>query len=272
MRGEPMLPKLLVTTLFVVPFLVFSSCSNNENPTTADTERGTLVIRMTDSPARYDSIMIQVDSVRIHVSSSDTLLSGWQTINRTRAMYDLLKLTNGADTVIGQATLPPGVYSQIRLFIGDESHVVVNGVSHPLEVPSGSRSGLKLNVHTTIEPNVSYTLLLDFDAGRSITVTGNGRYKLKPVIRTIATAQTGNIDGVIVPAMTQSIVTASNAIDTISTISNNAGRFKLAYLKPASYTVSMVPGDTTYRSFTVAGVIVFPGLTTSLGTTTLTPR
>lgn len=263
------------TNLAVLAFLtlLLVSCSKDETPVTTGNSNGTgtLVIRMTDRPAAYDSIMIQVDSVRAHISSSDTT-SGWVTLNRTPAMYNLLALVNGADTVIGQASLPPGVYSQIRLFIGGGSHVVVGGVSHPLTIPSGSQSGLKLNVHAPVLENITYVILLDFDAARSIHVTGNGRYMLKPVIRAVATAQTGIISGRVQPSSTRAAVTAVAGTDTVGTLADTSGAFKLVYLQPATYSVSIVPTDTTYRDTTITGVGVTAGATTSLGTITLQPR
>jgi hypothetical protein len=260
------------TVHLIAALFLLSSCSKNENPTSTENETGTLVLRMTDSPASYDSVIIQVDSVRVHVSDSDTLHSGWYTLNRIPARYDLLTLANGADTIIGTARLPAGRYSQIRLFIGTGSHVVVNGVSHPLTIPSGSQSGLKLKVNATIQPNITYTQLLDFDAARSIVRTGNGNYMLKPVIRVITTPQTGSISGIVLPASARAVVTAANATDTVSAFADASGFYRLSYLPPTSYTVSFVPTDTTYQVFTVAGVFVFPGQTTSLGTITLLPR
>lgn len=266
--------RVLFSVLVILPLFVFSSCVKDDNPAAPDPEEqtGTLVIRMTDSPIAFDSVLIRVDSVRIHVNNSDTLSSGWHTINRTRAIYNLLSLTNGVDTVIGSAPLPPGTYSQLRLYIGSGSRVVVGGVSHPLTIPSGSQSGLKLNIHATIEPSITYTLLLDFDAARSIHRTGNGGFMLRPVLRVVTTAQTGTIIGHVVPASTRPIVTAYNATDTISTMADASGAYTLAYLPPSSYFVSYVPTDTTYRDFTVAGVIVWAGVTTPLGTITLQPR
>ncbi|MBX2992345.1 MAG: DUF4382 domain-containing protein [Bacteroidetes bacterium] len=266
--------RVLYSFLVVLPLFLLSSCLKDHDPTGPDPEgeTGTLIIRMTDSPITFDSVLIRIDSVRIHASNSDTLSSGWHTINRTRAVYNLLSLTNGVDTVIGRAPLPPGTYSQLRLHIGTGSRVVVGGVSHPLTIPSGSQSGLKLNIHATIEPNTTYTLLLDFDAARSILRTGNGSFMLRPVLRVITTAQTGTISGHVVPASTRPIVTAYNAMDTISTMADASGAYTLAYLPPSSYFVHFAPTDTTYRDFTVAGVIVWPGVTTPLGTITLQPR
>ena len=60
-----------------------------------------------------------------------------------------------------------------------------------LTTPSAQHSGLKLNVHAELTEGITYKILLDFDAARSIVKTGSGAYNLKPVIRTITEATSG---------------------------------------------------------------------------------
>ena len=223
--------------------LVFISC---DNPAELTSDTGTLEVRMIDSPGMFDEVNIQVESVQTHITSSDSI-HGWYTLNNTPATYDLLKLVNGADAIIGTADLPVGKYSQIRLYIGIGSNVVINSVQYPLDISSGGQSGLKLNIHATIQPNVTYTLMLDFDAARSIVVTGNQSYKLKPVIRTVASATTGNIIGTVLPSSADPTIWGYSQSDTVTTATDMTGALKLAYLLPATYTVQIVPSDTTYR-------------------------
>jgi hypothetical protein len=53
-----------------------------------------------------------------------------------------------------------------------------------------------------------YTVLLDFDANKSIVKQGNGTYSLKPVIRTIEQAISGAVKGKITPVGTMAVVEA----------------------------------------------------------------
>jgi hypothetical protein len=260
------LPKFYAAVSFTM-LLILISC---DNPAELTSDTGTLEVRMIDSPGMFDEVNIQVDSVQTHITSSDSI-HGWYTLNSTPATYDLLKLVNDADTVIGQADLPTGKYSQIRLYIGSGSNVVINSVQYPLEISSGSQSGLKLNIHATIEPNITYTLMLDFDAARSIVVTGNQSYQLKPVIRTVAAATTGNIVGTVLPPSAGPTIWAYSQSDTLTTTTDPTGAFRLAYLIPDSYSVHIVPSNTTYRDSTLTGVLVTAGNTTSIGTISLTP-
>lgn len=181
-------------------------CSELSNPTgPLSGGQGEMKMYLIDAPAAFDSVIIVVDSVEVHMESeADDSIGedstnddgGWKTVNTTPATYDLLTLQNGVAAVLGDTLLPAGHYTQIRLMIGKGSYVVADGMRHDLTIPSGFETGIKLINEFTIQTNQVYRLTLDFDAAHSIIVTGNGKYMLKPTIR-IAT-DTTNI--VIMPA------------------------------------------------------------------------
>jgi len=250
--------------------LFFYSCS--DNPTTP-AGTGILQISMTDAPAvSYDSVNIYIDSVQAHIANGDTL-HGWFTLNNTRDMYNLKTLVNGASTIIGKDTLPTGRYSQIRLFIGTGSYVVVNGVPHTLTIPSGVQTGVKLNVDANLQDGFLYNIMLDFDAGKSIVVSGtinNLQYSLKPVIRSGAAATTGIISGMVSPNSFTSSVEAISDLDTASTFTDDMGGFKLIYLTPGTYNVYIYPDNTSYKVDTLKNIQVNQGETKDLGTVDLT--
>lgn len=62
---------------------------------------------------------------------------------------------------------------------------MVDSTVHPLKVPSGSESGLKVQVNKDIKPNQTYVFTLDFDAHKSVVKTGNNQYLLKPVVKLV---------------------------------------------------------------------------------------
>lgn len=254
--------------------VLFFGCSNSNNPASPSGSTGILKVTMIDSPANFSQVNIVVDSVQAHLSTSDST-SGWYTLNNTPATYDLLTLVNGANAVIGQDTLPAGDYSQIRLYIGTGSNVVLNGQTHALTTPSGSQSGVKLNVHATIQAGITYNLTIDFDANQSIVVTGaplNTKYILKPVIRTAATATTGIIAGVVSPDTVSASVWAIAGPDSSSTSTDASGGFKLYYLNPDTYDIYISPKDTAYKDTTIANVAVTASNTTDIGTVILTKK
>jgi hypothetical protein len=100
-----------------------------------------------------------------------------------QGIYNLLDYQNGLSTVIAEGLLAVDGIRQIRLILGDNNSVKVNGSVRPLKVPSGQQTGLKIRVCLDLRPHSEYELLLDFDAGRSVVRLGNtGMYLLKPVI------------------------------------------------------------------------------------------
>lgn len=105
----------------------------------------------------------------------------WLALSEACLEVDLLQLQGGVFETLGLAALPAGEYGQIRLML-DGSWVVVAGERHDLTVPSGSQSGLKVEGGFLVEPGVVTALTLDFDAEASVHRTGNGQYKMVPVV------------------------------------------------------------------------------------------
>ncbi len=176
--------------------------------------------------------------------------------------------------MIGESNLQAGNYTQLRLYVGSGSNLVMNGQSFALTTPSGSQSGIKLNLNATIQPGIAYLLTLDFDANRSIVATGspfNPKFILKPVIRVVATATTGIIAGTVSP-VTSANVWAINSSDSVSTSTDINGGFKIQYLNPGSYSVYISPQDTTYKDTTISNVSVTASNTTSIGTVVLSHK
>jgi len=238
--------------------------------TNAAGNTGTLEVRMHDAPANYDQVNVSIKSVEVNNTKDDT---GWVEISSPQKTYDLLKLTNGATTLLGSKELPVGTYEQIRLILNkDGNNVVVNGTQHDLKIPSGSQTGIKLNVNAEIKPDITYKLLLDFDASRSVVEAGNQhsgvRYLLKPVVDATNEATTGIISGVVNPADSKSFVYAIAGSDTMSSTKADTtdGSFKLIGLNEDSYTVSVDPSNEIYQSKDTTGVKVTVGETNNIGT------
>ncbi len=254
---------VLAGTILILALI--AGCS--DSPSSPGT--GRLKVYLTDAPADFGEVNIEVTRAEIHSAGSDSL-SGWEIVNADTATYDLLTLRNGANALLGDQTLPAGRYTQIRLFIGENSNVLVDGVRHDLEVPSNA---VKLNHTFEIQENVLYELTLDFEASRSIVQTGNGRYMLQPVIRVVANTISGSISGTVLPVSAWSVVSTTIDGDTIGTFCDTlTGDFLLAVLPAGMYDLIIVPADTTYRDTTLAGVEVMALQETDIDTVQLSTR
>lgn len=248
--------------------VAFSSCSKsddgNNNGGSGSAQVG---VRLTDGPADYDHIWLDVLRVEILTDAgASTSLPALRP-----GLYDLLALRNGVDTLLVSGPVPAGTVSQIRLILGSNNSIVVNGNAYPLNTPSAQESGLKLNLHETLQPGGSYTFWLDFDAAKSILQTGNGQYKLKPVIRAYTALTNGRISGYVLPLASLTTVYAINGTDTFSAIPAANGYFQITGLPAGTYQVVYDADATGFSDFTLGGVNVTYGATTDLGVRTMVP-
>jgi len=258
--------------LSMLSFFVLIGCSDQTTNVDPVDPNGRLKMYLIDSPATLDSVIICVTRVEVHKAGNDST-SGWFVINDLTRYFDLLQLTNGASAILGDTSLPAGQYTQIRLFIGDGSYVIDQGIKYDLEVPSGSQSGLKLIHQFTIESNKLYELLLDFNVEKSIVITGNGQYKLKPTIKVTPVVISGSISGQVLPLDAQPTIWTVYGIDTITTYTDLQGHFKLMGLLQGLYDVNIIPLDTmVYRDTVITGVQVIANQETDIGTVTLQPK
>lgn len=235
---------------------LFQSCKDDGN----DSGTSTFSVRLTDAPGPFDAVYIDIQGVEV---KSD---QGTFYLNVNSGVYNLLDFVNGADTLIATAGIPSGKVSQVRLILGPADSVVVGGVSYPLGTPSAQESGLKINLHADLTPGVSYMLLLDFDAGKSIVQTGNGSYLLKPVIRAVEQSIGGAIHGTVTPAMARPMVVAVAGTDSMTThCDTTTGEFLFSAVPVGTYDVKFYP-DSPYVSQIIGGVVVTNGNLTEMGT------
>lgn len=264
--------KHIVFTLLGVAFII-TGCDVNDS--TVD-ETGQLSVQLTDAPGDYDAVYIDIQSVRIKPADVEEDKEtengddeGWITLNDDPVRVDLLELRNGDTIQLGEHELGTGMYNQIRLVLGPDNEVVVNGETYALTTPSAQQSGLKLNINTEIEEGERYNLLIDFNAGRSIVETGNQKYILKPVLRAVNLEETGSISGTVQPADFQTSVMAIMNEDTLSTITDTDGTFTIAGVTQGTYDVVFQPNSNAYSDTTITDVAVDFDEDVDLGTITL---
>lgn len=242
--------KTIIGMLVAVMFLA-TACQK-------DSGNATLNVRLTDAPGDYEAVNVEIERVEVHTEAD-----GWVTLNTYAGVYNLLDYVNGEDTLLATASLPAGSVSQIRLILGDDNTVQVDGQIYELKTPSAQQSGLKLNLHETLAVGAVHGLVLDFDAGQSVVETGSGKYILKPVIRVMNVDVTTGIEGSVVPAINTSVM-AYNASDTVSTYADVTGHFVIGGLAPGTYNLALSP-IAPYADTTLIGVTVTAGSFTNVG-------
>lgn len=139
----------------------------------------TLRVRLTDNPVNAEEVNVDIRQVRVNLRGDST---GWVDLSTQAGIYNLLGLQNGVDTLLATGSLPTNHIQELRLVLGPQNSIKVSGTTYPLTIPSGEESGLKIKVNKRLATSLD-SLLVDFDAGLSIFQTGNGDYKLRPVLR-----------------------------------------------------------------------------------------
>lgn len=251
-----------ILKMFLLPVLITLTISCNKND---DSPNGTSTINfhLTDGPGVYDAVYLDIKEVQVHTDAPQ----GWVTLGLARqGVYNILQFSNGLDTLLCSATIPAGKISQMRMILNSNNSIVVNGTSYPLNTPSAEESGIKLNLNTDFLPNGSYDVWLDFDAGKSVVVQGNGSYKLKPVIRAYSVETNGKIAGTVLPLSSKSIVYASNGVDTFTAIPDATGYFLFCGLPAGTYTVTIdADASTGFQDKVITNVNVSFGMVTNIG-------
>ena len=241
-------------------------CSDSTAPADSNDGPGQLKLNLIDAPCDYDEVNLVVAGVRVHRAGEDSL-SGWLDVGVDTFTVDLLTLNDGQSVVIADSLIPSGDYTQIRLLLAEGCHVIVDGETHELEVPSGETSGLKLNHPFTLNPDAIYEATLDFDACRSIHVTGNGRYKMKPVIHVIVNEASGGLRGVALPLDARASVWAVTGGDSaLAWADTLTGEFAFTMLMEGTYDVTVTANAGAYVDSVITGVTVTAGEWRDLGT------
>ncbi|HSH66504.1 MAG TPA: DUF4382 domain-containing protein [Bacteroidia bacterium] len=180
---------LILTTVTVSSLFILQACKKDTiggGPITGQASGNSAIkIKLTDAPANYLEVNVDIKQVRMHISDDSSNTDGWIDLPTNAGIYNLLDLQNGIDTTVVDSTLVPGgKVSQVRFVLGPNSSVMTSdSVLHDLKVPSGEQSGLKINVHKTIPAGQTLHLVLDFDAEKSVHEKGNGDFSMKPVIK-----------------------------------------------------------------------------------------
>ena len=170
--------------------------SNNPNKSEQAPKTGTLALYLTDAPPdakNVTGVYITIDEIQYHLGNQ------WITCEEFEGpqIYELLELTGGNSTLLGEFTLPVGNYTQIR-FLLDIPEIgsppassgcyveFVDNSTEPLFAPSGNETGYKAIGRFEVTADETVTVTADFDVSEPGTVhVAGSRYILKPTIKLI---------------------------------------------------------------------------------------
>lgn len=254
--------KTFLNFLFVIALLSIFSCSDDDGNNTP-VKNPVFSVKLVDAPSAYEAVKVEIVGMEINTDN------GWVTLPlETTGVYNLLDFTNGNSLqLLNDTVLEPVTISELRLILGTNNTVVVDGKTYDLVTPSGQTSGYKVKMEPqSLEPGGIYRLVIDFDAEKSVHETGNGKYMLKPVVSGFLENSVGKIAGTITPVTGAYYVEAKNTTDSCGTYINAVnGQFLLTTVMPGTYTVKFYLNPANAVK-TVPGITVVAGQTTQMGT------
>lgn len=248
----------------------FVSCSSDDDSAGSDDGKARVAIKLTDAPGDYEEVLVEVEDVMIKTTAEGSEEEGWVSLEGVNTgVIDLLSLTGGVTELLVDAELEAGYLHQIRLVLGDNNTIKVdeNGTikEYALKTPSAEQSGLKVMVGQELEADEDYTFILDFDVDKSVVVTGNGTYNLKPVIRMAVEENTGSIVGSVHPTTEQVLIKAESGTMNASAYTDANGNFQIHGLPAGTYRVTATPAAGLGLNVTIVNnVTVTKGEVTTL--------
>jgi hypothetical protein len=168
---------------------------------------GTLELYLSDAPTDAENVTgvyITINEIQYHMDDQWITCEGFE----GPKTYNLLELTGGNSSLLGELVLPGGHFNQIRfmLNIPEMGQYPANpgcyiefadNSTEPLFVPStGNGTGYKAVGEFTVPINGIVEVTADFDVRKAV-VLADSHYILKPTIRLAVNNEAGRISGLV---------------------------------------------------------------------------
>ena len=178
-----LLKNLILTFLIVISFTSCTKESLNES-----SSKTTISVVLNGNNSKYDEVWIEVTNVLVKVIDDESVPDCWLSLKTTdnpiNHLIDISKTTN-LNLVTG-LNIPEGTIYEIKLVIGNNNTVVIDGKPVNLTTNSVYQSGLVSRIEKNLDSNTHYRFNLEFDTYNSILETQvENYYILEPSIHTI---------------------------------------------------------------------------------------
>lgn len=262
---------------FLLPAAVLLAAGCSDSTGTDHGGVAVLRIQLTDAPAvQYDSAIVYIGAVTALRDSADPVL-----ITDSGGVFNLLDLQNGVTAELGDTTVEPGRYHELRMIVDSARVVLAPGwefedgtITRSLKVPSGSSSGIKIKLSTMdgdstvrgvdIVPGET-VIVVEFDVYRNFKTQGNANTPaglkgviFTPTLRAVARNVAGSISGTVTSSADSSPLenltvwaVLQGTADSAMAVTAADGTYSIMFLPPGTYDVEVQDFSAASQEVTV---------------------
>ncbi|NMM48439.1 DUF4382 domain-containing protein [Marinigracilibium pacificum] len=177
--------------LFLATLILFS-CSKNTSELNTTRQ---ISIKLSDSPADYERLIIDIDGVLLKENNKEYYLKTAFT-----GQLDILDFNNGKYYNLVTEKFKDFNPTEVILVLGDNNFVTIKNKNYPLELATGISNGISITMPEDVLNSEIIDLHLDFNAASSVKST-NDEYILNPVINAKKKDSGGGVEGRINPVV-----------------------------------------------------------------------
>ncbi len=185
---------LMFAFTFLAFFLILGCISDtlqnseSEEISYKKASEGVLVLGLT---AENTKNYIDITGIYIEVEEIWYQDTGWKKIEGYQPMtYNFLGDMGEYAPILYDVILPAGHYNKLRLVVNEEKSFIKIGtgveneyLTYPIEIPTVDKRGLDLIGKFDIAGDQITEIKVRLDLEKSLTLTGTGRYILRPVLK-----------------------------------------------------------------------------------------
>lgn len=278
---------------FTAIMLIVIACNkdNASDVASSGLSKVPLVVYLTDAPLSLDTVNLDIKTVEVKLDTNasykdddhfgekedlDSLndqkhhdgFGTWDTLSFTAGVINVAALRNGIDKSLASGSVA-GTIRKIRLSLGTNNSVILDGVTYPLVIKSKYvYVSINKEHHQKDSLNSAATALkLDLDLYRSIKLV-NGTYYFAPYLKPFNDVNFARLSGLVAPVEARPFITVYNSNDTSYGVAAKNGFYKIRGLKGGIYSINF-KGNNGYKDTTINNITLSIGNETKLPTITL---
>lgn len=167
---------------FLLGFIIlFFSCSVEDSNTKLD--KSNIAVKFINESSDFETVNIEIKDVLLRTHYDENTSNCWLSLNTAaNNLHQVIDVSNSNELfLVNDLNIFSSDIYEIKLVLGDNNSIQIDGKNVKLETPSIHQAGLELNMETYLQPNKNYIFSLTLDVNASILQTNIPDYIiLKP--------------------------------------------------------------------------------------------